>query len=80
MSSRSLATAQASSSSSSSSSPPPPPASSSSTAADPKLSAIVDSIEKLTLLEAADLVGQLKVSKLDLVGSLDLEMDSQLCY
>ncbi|KAE8224202.1 hypothetical protein CF319_g2864 [Tilletia indica] len=61
--SRSLATGAAPSAASSSSSTPPPPASSSSSkesSTSPKLTGLVDAIEKLTLLEAAELVSALK--------------------
>ncbi|KAE8210629.1 hypothetical protein CF327_g5524 [Tilletia walkeri] len=61
--SRSLATGASPSAASSSSSTPPPPAASSSSkdsSTSPKLTGLVDAIEKLTLLEAAELVSALK--------------------
>ncbi|KAK0524971.1 54S ribosomal protein L12, mitochondrial [Tilletia horrida] len=63
--SRSLATNAAPATSGSSATPPPPPAgagasSSKDAATSPKLTGLVDAIEKLTLLEAAELVTALK--------------------
>ncbi len=60
MARRSLATASASAGGADASAPPPASAN-----ADPKLVSIVDQIEKLTLLEASELVTQLKVSVTD---------------